>query len=145
LWIDSLCIVQDSDQDWHRECAPMTNVYKNTYCNIAALESIDCQGGLFSGRDPAVRQPLVVKTAWKEAPGMIWSTKFQPAWIDEVLSSVPLHRRAWVLQERLFSPRTLHFAKHMIYWQCRRVTASEHSPPNKDQQYNDPVYRWPGQ
>jgi hypothetical protein len=35
LWIDSLCIVQDSPGDWARESSAMSKVYSNGYCNIA--------------------------------------------------------------------------------------------------------------
>lgn len=35
LWIDALCILQDSTKDWHYEAASM-KVYENSYCNIAA-------------------------------------------------------------------------------------------------------------
>ena len=35
LWIDSLCIIQDSNQDWRQESASMGDVYENSTCNIA--------------------------------------------------------------------------------------------------------------
>jgi Heterokaryon incompatibility protein (HET) len=35
LWIDSLCIIQDSPEDWARESSAMSKVYSNGYCNIA--------------------------------------------------------------------------------------------------------------
>ena len=77
LWIDSLCIVQDSIDDWQHECTQMSNVYKNSYCNIAALESIDSHGGLFSARDPSPLRPLIVKADWRGAPNTMWFTKLQ--------------------------------------------------------------------
>ena len=40
LWIDSLCIEQDSDlQDWHREAPNMHLVYGNSFLNLAATLS----------------------------------------------------------------------------------------------------------
>lgn len=36
LWIDSLCIIQDSIADWQAESAAMGDIYKNSYCTIAA-------------------------------------------------------------------------------------------------------------
>jgi len=39
IWVDSLCIVQDSIKDWTREAGNMTNVYRNSFCNIAATSS----------------------------------------------------------------------------------------------------------
>ena len=40
----------------------------------------------------------------------------------------PLSRRAWVLQERLLSPKTLHYTKTQLFWECRESKACESSP-----------------
>jgi hypothetical protein len=37
IWIDSLCIIQDSSSDWEYEAARMAIVYGNAVCNIACL------------------------------------------------------------------------------------------------------------
>lgn len=47
LWIDSLCILQDSDEDWRREAARMKDVYANCYAMIAADDSPNPHGGCF--------------------------------------------------------------------------------------------------
>ena len=52
VWIDSLCIVQDSPDDWLGEASRMGNVYANAWCNIAATASTDGSGGCFRIRDP---------------------------------------------------------------------------------------------
>lgn len=36
-----------------------------------------------------------------------------------------LAQRAWVLQERICSPRILHFGATQIFWQCNRKTWTE--------------------
>jgi Heterokaryon incompatibility protein (HET) len=36
LWIDSLCILQDSVGDWQQEASLMADVYRGRLCNIAA-------------------------------------------------------------------------------------------------------------
>nr|ADT63861.1 HET domain protein pin-c3 [Neurospora discreta] len=46
LWIDSLCIVQDDEQDWAREAALMAKVYSHASCTLSALSSRDSSGGL---------------------------------------------------------------------------------------------------
>lgn len=52
LWIDSLCIIQDSEEDWKRESAKMGDVYRNSTSCIAALAARNSEGGCFSLRDP---------------------------------------------------------------------------------------------
>jgi hypothetical protein len=61
LWIDSLCIIQDSQDDWSREAANMDIIYSNSYCNIAAARSIDPTTGIFYPRDPHAIEEFEVK------------------------------------------------------------------------------------
>nr|ADT63870.1 HET domain protein pin-c2 [Neurospora tetrasperma]ADT63883.1 HET domain protein pin-c2 [Neurospora tetrasperma] len=46
LWIDSLCIIQDDEQDWAREASLMAKVYSHASCTLSALSSRDSSGGL---------------------------------------------------------------------------------------------------
>jgi hypothetical protein len=45
LWIDSLCIIQDDEDDWAREAALMAEVYRNSYCTLTGLSSKDSTEG----------------------------------------------------------------------------------------------------
>ena len=47
LWIDSLCIIQDSKKDWMNEAQSMGEVYENAFCTIAAVEARDSRDGCF--------------------------------------------------------------------------------------------------
>ncbi|KAF9872789.1 putative heterokaryon incompatibility protein [Colletotrichum karsti] len=40
----------------------------------------------------------------------------------------PLNKRGWVLQERLLSPRVLHFGRDQLFWECREHAAAECYP-----------------
>lgn len=48
LWIDSLCILQDSEEDWTEEAAAMARIYTNSYCTIAAAGADDCHKGCYA-------------------------------------------------------------------------------------------------
>lgn len=48
IWIDSLCIVQDSPKDWDMESAIMDKVYSYSMCNIAATGAANSLGVYFS-------------------------------------------------------------------------------------------------
>jgi hypothetical protein len=52
LWIDSLCIIQNSADDWTKEAAVMGNIYENGYCTISAAEATSGHGGCFVRRNP---------------------------------------------------------------------------------------------
>ncbi|KAH8682830.1 heterokaryon incompatibility protein-domain-containing protein [Tricladium varicosporioides] len=61
LWIDSLCILQDSISDWRIESALMDKVYEYSICNIAATAASENSGGLYQRRDPRVVTPRQVQ------------------------------------------------------------------------------------
>lgn len=48
IWIDSLCIMQDSVEDWRTESSLMLKVYSFSDLNIAAAKANDGRDGCFS-------------------------------------------------------------------------------------------------
>lgn len=54
IWIDSLCIMQDSREDWEVQSAVMGDVYKFAFLNIAALSSTSDYDGFVFSRDPRI-------------------------------------------------------------------------------------------
>lgn len=50
LWIDALCIIQDSAEDWKFEIDRVGDVYKHGLLNIAANTARTCHDGIFSKR-----------------------------------------------------------------------------------------------
>ena len=59
LWTDSLCIMQDPKDDWLEQSSLMSDVYKYSYCNIAATVSENDDSGCFSQRD--TKRDLLVR------------------------------------------------------------------------------------
>ena len=134
IWIDSLCIIQDSEEDWRREAVSMGEVYKNAICNIAATGAVRREDGCFLPRteDPLVYTSLVIRATWKTSELMTASPgwyvgEVKGMWRREVLDA-PLNHRAWVLQERLLSPRVLHFGARQILWECDILAACKIYP-----------------
>jgi Heterokaryon incompatibility protein (HET) len=58
LWIDSMCIIQDSMPDWKRECLLMSDVYGGAFLKIAANAYFTPNGGLFQTRNPLSVMPI---------------------------------------------------------------------------------------
>jgi hypothetical protein len=116
LWVDSLGIIQDDEDDWLREAGRMAAVYEGAYLTIAASASADGSGGCFVSREP---QDLVRVPRQK---GDAASGHMYLGIVEEDaargLFNGPLNSRAWVLQEHLFARRTIHFAADQIYWEC---------------------------
>jgi hypothetical protein len=142
IWIDSLCIIQDSSDDWAHESTIMGDVYRNSVFTISALGAKDGSEGCFRRRNPLRTRPCFLGTdgnqsiyahrhdlsvrEWGDRPYSVVDNRFPET--EEVEEVGYLHRRAWVFQERVLAPRTLHFGKSTIAWQCLEQEATEANP-----------------
>ncbi|VUC26532.1 unnamed protein product [Clonostachys rosea] len=126
LWIDSLCIIQDSKSDWFKESSTMGKVYEYSFCNIAAtLASQRPMGGLYCVRDPHLITPYTANINWRGHKALYIFFE-RDHWFKSLTRS-SLNRRGWIFQERLLSPRTLHFSSQ-LFWECRTMRACETYP-----------------
>lgn len=141
IWIDSLCIIQDSKdgEDWTREARRMGDVYKYGEFNIAATGYEDGSSGLFSERKALLRiYPLVsLKCVVRGMDGSKRSfdgiyVGFDSHEFDDQITQGPLNDRAWVAQERTLSPAVLHFTPKNVWWECSRLIANEGFSPCRD-------------
>lgn len=131
LWIDSLCIIQDSNEDWNKQAPKMCFVYNNAILNIAAVGATD-------GDDGFLLERLAVKVGHVLRPdgNMARSLWIRPCirngscnWQHDVKASVcPLFRRAWVLQESILAARTLAYCPAGMHFRCRAGQMSDDDP-----------------
>lgn len=118
IWIDSLCIIQDSKSDWQIESEFMGNIYRNSVCTLAATASTGGDGGLFRIRNTLKNERCQV---WGDETHGIYvglEKTIPLARYRRDVGKGPLNTRAWVLQERYLSPRVLHFSSNAVYWDC---------------------------
>ena len=126
IWIDSLCIIQDSHDDWAFEASTMGEVYKSAMLNLAATGFYDGRDGLFVSRDPKVLLPLLIDFGLEDEHEHCVLLE-ENHWDTQVVKS-PLNRRGWVFQERLLSSRILHFGREQLLWECQETQCSEIYP-----------------
>ncbi|KAK0653113.1 heterokaryon incompatibility protein-domain-containing protein [Cercophora newfieldiana] len=122
LWIDSLCILQDSIEDWDTESSLMTKVYGRSSLNIAATSAANGSVGCFFERNRDWRCQISTSNQdawWDISKRLVWD---EPGQLNE------LARRAWVVQERYLSRRTLHFDDQQVSWECDEGPACEFYP-----------------
>ena len=135
LWIDSLCIVQDSCRDWERESAVMDDVYRNAVLTIAASASKNCEVGMFDLQPTEqcnIYSPLKLRPdSSSDEYVQVCAFKGEEDLMDP-LFRLPLARRGWALQERILSQRVLHYGERRIYWQCRLAHFSADGNPPDD-------------
>jgi Heterokaryon incompatibility protein (HET) len=127
IWIDSLCIIQDSKEDWQMEASCMDRIYEHAWCNIAATKATNSSEGLFSDRGPSTVRPVEVEARWRSHAPAKYSCWIPDLWSMNIDDSHLLHR-AWVAQERILAPRVLHFAEGQIFWECCSLRACETYP-----------------
>lgn len=121
LWIDSLCIIQDSDEDWLKESAEMGEIYKKSFITIAATNAENSAIEFLRDRIAEVDCSLELSTGIEI---QVW-IRPRIEWYCFAEIGGPLAKRAWVLQERLLARRILYFGKQQIMWQCNSKTLAE--------------------
>ncbi|CAN9170068.1 unnamed protein product [Alternaria alternata] len=112
IWIDSLCIIQDDENDWQSEASKMEQVFSAAYCTIGASAAKSSLQGFLTERIPR----SVVKVPVDVSKAMYACLSIDDFHNDVELS--PLNSRGWVLQERALSRRTIFFTSTQVYWEC---------------------------
>ena len=120
LWVDSLCIIQDSKDDWTQQSAAMGTIYSRAELTIQAA----------AGPDPD--QSLFAKRSWKSQSEAELKCKdlqgaYHSCFVRGTLSSKYniIEQRGWALQESLLSPRLLTFGTTEMSWECRSLYWNE--------------------
>jgi hypothetical protein len=152
LWIDSLCIIQDDWSDWAKEAALMAEVYGNSLCTLAALSSRDGTQGCNRVADiQRSTRNTFIDLNWNRGnyPYIRVFEKEPSNWDDEYdgglgrdnLLRSPLRHRAWVLQEKELSRRSIHFGKDQLLWECRGTKATAQLPWEQWKREEDLIYK----
>lgn len=112
LWIDSICIIQGPEGDFNVEAKRMEDVFSSAFCVIAASSSTGQCDGFLKPRQP--RTYLALRRPNKEP---FYVCDHIDDFNEDVLEG-RLCKRAWVLQERALSHRTIYFTDGQTYWEC---------------------------
>ncbi|KAI1057398.1 hypothetical protein LB507_011525, partial [Fusarium sp. FIESC RH6] len=139
VWIDSLCIIQDSPDDWAREAGRMKDVYGNSWLTIAATSNPDCSSGIldnpcgdeaqahFASFKDYLQYSGVTRQnesfSWLAVPADIKTCDHEKH--EKGACRWPLLNRGWVLQERLLSPRVLYFATASLMFSCEESVGEQ--------------------
>jgi hypothetical protein len=141
LWIDSLCILQDSSEDWAREAANMAAVYSGATVVIAADAAERSTDGCFVPYKEGHGKNLSVTIPCVDDQGLECQVyareRMQRSVHDQIehrpldysyAPALPLNLRGWALQERLLAPRILHYGSTELAWECWSQVNCECTP-----------------
>lgn len=122
LWIDCFCIIQGSEQDFQIECSRMHATFENAVVTICAPAADNASAGLLHLRE-TWSADLVVEVPCcdnNQQLGSVLMRKLRESiYIQEDKDwEDALAKRAWIIQERLLSPRVVYFGKKITYFEC---------------------------
>jgi hypothetical protein len=126
IWIDCLCIIQDSKADWKTESLEMRRVYSHSILNLSSTGAANNSFGFLDNLENPLSLPQV-QPLWAHGHKGPWRVVDPFFWWAEV-TKTPLIKRGWVFQERFLAPRVLHFGAQQMLWECATLDACETFP-----------------
>lgn len=138
LWNDSLCILQDSGANWAKESAYMNlsrpaltaqcaadersrymgDIYRTATATIAAAGAEAGAIGCLIPRTTLAMNPITIQYVLPNNTIESIHIDLPRGSFRTGLDDGLLQSRAWCLQERVLSRRTIHFCKEHIVWEC---------------------------
>ncbi|KAF7561378.1 hypothetical protein G7046_g2747 [Stylonectria norvegica] len=125
LWIDALCIMQDgrdssvASNDWLDQAGKMDDIFGNAVVTIAASECFDGNLSMIMPRSPLSQIPCQLTSC----TGLHYEIvpPCTPYCLLHGFDNARYHldTRAWVFQERILSPRTVHITRNFAHLECR--------------------------
>ncbi|KAK7189182.1 HET-domain-containing protein [Paraphaeosphaeria sporulosa] len=118
IWIDALCIIQDSIPDKAVEIGRMAQVYGNATITIGATRASAVWNGFLSTRSPlAAATPNMVFALPCQLNGRYTGSVTLLPFTSEGIQ--PLDTRGWTFQERVLSPRIIDFGTLRTQYTCQ--------------------------
>lgn len=156
LWIDTLCIIQDSAEDKVLELSNMHNIYRFASVTIIAGSAAKVSEGFLQHRSPLgrymtdntfvpdVELPFICpqrdpedrassSTPTSPVVGRISISQchayhWGKATHGYTYAQGPIHLRAWCMQEYFMSARLLVFSPHTLEFHCRETLRGVDNP-----------------
>lgn len=142
LWVDSLCILQDDENDKAHEISRMDNIYRFAFLTLIAAKAFEVNEGFLQSKtdsETGLWKPLIplgyhlfnssahsledAQDMRRQSFGTIWLMDETEFMSSHTFKS-PVDRRSWCLQERLLSPRVLNYGRWTT-WRCGKTIASD--------------------
>ncbi|KAF5598999.1 het-domain-containing protein [Fusarium pseudoanthophilum] len=123
LWVDALCIIQDSNEDKDSEIARMAQYYQSASITIFAASARGSdQGFLASTASTRSLEPDATSYQFQLSiafpDGTVGIVGAEYCIWDNGVSPEPLDHRAWAYQEHLLSRRALTYGTPTLTWRC---------------------------
>lgn len=130
LWVDSLCVVQDDDDEKTEQIAQMIHIYRGAYVTIAAAGAPGSHSGLFT--EDSERLKLHELQVYGRVRASCGRGQEGTIVVGQALNmdrkfviGSPLFKRGWVFQESILSSRILCIGFGTMRWFCPTAQFSD--------------------
>jgi Heterokaryon incompatibility protein (HET) len=131
LWVDSLCIVQDSKEDKRREISQMRLIFRHATLTIAAGKASTVADGFLTEPDPQwFMAPFKIPFRCPDSRNGTVSVGCKSYYNR---GKDPLNSRAWTFEEELLSPRVLQYSYDGLRWLCNTQRLANRDLPGPPQ------------
>ncbi|KAI1371340.1 HET-domain-containing protein [Hypoxylon crocopeplum] len=140
VWIDALCIMQDSLSDWEEQSYQMSEIFGSSWLTICTIKASSCLEGFLKGTNDYESSPNLpyaltttasVKGSYRlrrirmppGVPGGVPFAMLSPLSRDLIVSK--WNERGWIFQEKYLSPRKAYFGSTMVHFQYKNAVRSQ--------------------
>ena len=118
LWIDCLCVLQDSKADWEDEAQNMSSRYRTSILTISIPSSSSADHAFLASASLDYTAISLLTAQEIEAPMFVsLASRAELDWRWYYAECV-LNSRWWALQESVLAPRQIIFGQKQVYWRC---------------------------
>ena len=130
LWIDSLCIIQDSPEDKEKEIKQMSNIYRGALIVVVAASAPSPSNSLLRVNSQSDRSRTWRTASMIRYKEMDLDVKFRKRSNEAHHSTLaiigtPIVERGWCFQEKLLASRCLVFLDDEVVWECQSCCLCE--------------------
>jgi hypothetical protein len=123
LWVDSLCIVQDSKEVKHNQISAMADVYSQSFLAVIAATGDDANAGLPPYGSLGRKFPISYLV--RHIPAGSFVASFSPSIAAEAVGRSKWASRGWTLQEYALSRRVMFFTGTYTFLRCEKSLSCE--------------------
>ncbi|PYI06189.1 HET-domain-containing protein [Aspergillus sclerotiicarbonarius CBS 121057] len=133
LWVDRLCILQDSSDDKCTQVNAMDKIYSNAAVTIVALAGSDAHYGL-----PGVSERKRALPWVYDGQGICMAELLRP--YEEISAQSVWHTRGWTFQEGMLSTNLLMFSDWGVFYEAEGCTGVRDEEEEWRRSDSDPIF-----